>query len=61
MLDLVAAGLGNQAISRRLQVSSKTVANTVSVVLVKLGVPDRAHADAKARAAGLGAAPGNTR
>ena len=61
MLDLVAAGLGNQAISRRLQVSSKTVANTVSVVLVKLGVPDRAHAAAKARAAGLGAAPGNTR
>ena len=27
VLDLVAAGLGNQAISRRLAVSTKTVAN----------------------------------
>ena len=54
VLELLAAGLGNQAISRRLGVSAKTVANSVSIVLVKLGVPDRAHAAARARAAGLG-------
>jgi DNA-binding NarL/FixJ family response regulator len=57
VLSLVATGLGNQAIARRLSVSTKTVANTVSTVLVKLGVPDRAHAATKARAAGLGSQP----
>jgi DNA-binding NarL/FixJ family response regulator len=54
VLDLLAAGLGNQAISRQLGVSVKTVANTISTVLVKLEVPDRAHAAATGRAAGLG-------
>lgn len=48
VLDLLAAGLGNQAISRRLTVSAKTVANCVSVILVKLGVPDHARAAARA-------------
>jgi DNA-binding NarL/FixJ family response regulator len=57
ILSLVASGLGNQAIARRLAVSTKTVANTVSTVLVKLGVPDRAHAAAAARTAGLGRQP----
>lgn len=61
VLDLVADGLGNQAISRRLGVSTKTVANIVSTLLVKLEVPDRAHAAAKARAAGLGVRPSNDR
>jgi DNA-binding CsgD family transcriptional regulator len=54
VLELIAADLGNQAISRRLGVSPKTVANTVSTILVKISVSDRAHAAAAARAAGLG-------
>jgi DNA-binding NarL/FixJ family response regulator len=44
ILELIAEGLGNQAIAARLQVSPKTVANTVSAILTKLGVPDRAAA-----------------
>jgi DNA-binding NarL/FixJ family response regulator len=54
ILNLVAAGWGNQTIARHLQVSSKTVANAVSAILVKLGCPDRAHAAEQARTAGLG-------
>lgn len=54
VLDLIAADMGNQTISRRLGVSPKTVANTVSTILVKIGAPDRARAAATARAAGLG-------
>jgi DNA-binding NarL/FixJ family response regulator len=54
VLDLIAAGLGNQPIGRRLGISAKTVANTVSTILVKLGVPDRGRAGEKAREAGLG-------
>lgn len=57
ILGLLAEGLGNQAIGKRLAVSPKTVANAVSTILVKLGVPDRAHAATKARAAGLGEPP----
>lgn len=56
VLDLMATGLGNQSIGRRLGISAKTVANAVSTILVKLGVPDRGRAAEKARAAGLGAA-----
>lgn len=54
VLDLVARGLGNQAIGARVGISAKTVANTVSAILVKLGVPDRAEAIALARREGLG-------
>lgn len=54
VLDLVAAGLGNQAVARRLGVSPKTVANVLSGILVKLGVRDRADAIARARESGLG-------
>lgn len=54
ILDLVAGGLGNPAVGSRLGLSPKTVANTVSAILVKLGVPDRAAAAARARSAGLG-------
>jgi len=54
VLELIAADLGNQTIGRRLGVSPKTVANTVSTILVKIGVPDRAHAVATAKTAGLG-------
>lgn len=53
ILELVARGLGNQAIAARLHVSPKTVANVVSGVLVKLGVRDRSGAIAAAREAGL--------
>jgi DNA-binding NarL/FixJ family response regulator len=54
VLELVAAGRGNHEIARRLVLSEKTVRNHVSAILVKLQVPDRASAVAKARDAGLG-------
>jgi DNA-binding NarL/FixJ family response regulator len=46
-------GLGNQAIAARLRINAKTVANTVSNILVKLGLADRAEAVAVARQQGL--------
>ena len=54
ILDLVARGLTNAAIARRLVVSDKTVRNHVSNVFGKLHVADRAEAVARARDAGLG-------
>ncbi len=54
VLDLVAAGLTNNAIARRLYLSEKTVRNHVSNIFAKLGVSDRAAAVARARDAGLG-------
>jgi DNA-binding NarL/FixJ family response regulator len=54
ILDLVAAGCGNHEVARRLVLSEKTVRNHVSAILLKLQVPDRAAAVAKARDAGLG-------
>ncbi|MEU7692007.1 response regulator transcription factor [Microbispora hainanensis] len=54
VLDLVAAGLTNHAIARRLYLSEKTVRNHVSNIFAKLGVSDRAAAVARARDAGLG-------
>lgn len=57
VLDLVARGLTNAEIARRLVVSDKTVRNHVSNVFAKLHVSDRAGAVARARDAGLGAAP----
>jgi DNA-binding NarL/FixJ family response regulator len=57
ILDLVARGLTNAAIARRLVVSDKTVRNHVSNVFGKLHVADRAEAVARARDAGLGAGP----
>lgn len=56
VLDLVAAGLDNLSISRRLSVSSKTVRNHLSNVLTKLQVADRSQAIVRAREAGLGGA-----
>ena len=53
ILGLVGTGLGNQAIAARLRISAKTVANTISGILVKLGVADRAAAVAVARHHGL--------
>ena len=54
VLDLMARGLNNTEISRRLFLSDKTVRNRVSAVFTKLGVPDRATAIVRAREAGLG-------
>lgn len=54
VLDLVARGLDNTAIARRLVVSDKTVRNHVSKVFTKLGVASRAEAVARARDGGLG-------
>ena len=56
ILDLVAAGLGNQAIARRLFLSEKTVRNNLSMILTKLHAEDRGEAITRARAAGLGQA-----
>jgi len=54
VLDLVARGLTNAEIARRLVVSDKTVRNHVSNVFTKLQVAGRAEAVARARDAGLG-------
>ena len=54
ILGLVAQGLTNAEIARRLVISAKTVRNHVSNVFGKLQVADRAHAIARARQAGLG-------
>jgi DNA-binding NarL/FixJ family response regulator len=54
ILDLVARGLGNHEIGRRLFLSEKTIRNNVATILTKLEVHDRAAAVAKAREAGLG-------
>ncbi len=54
VLDCVARGLTNAAISDQLYVSPKTVRNHVSNVFTKLQVASRAEAIVKAREAGLG-------
>jgi DNA-binding NarL/FixJ family response regulator len=54
VLDIVATGLGNHEIARRLVLSEKTVRNNVATILTKLQVHDRAAAVARARDAGLG-------
>ena len=57
VLALLAQGLANGEIARRLFLSEKTVRNIVSTVFTKLGVTSRAEAVARARDAGLGGAP----
>jgi DNA-binding NarL/FixJ family response regulator len=57
ILHLVATGLGNHEIARRLVLSEKTVRNNVAAILTKLQVPDRAAAVARARDTGLGTPP----
>jgi DNA-binding NarL/FixJ family response regulator len=54
ILELLARGLSNTEIARRLVVSPKTVRNHVSNVFAKLQVSDRAQAIERARRAGLG-------
>jgi DNA-binding NarL/FixJ family response regulator len=56
VLELVARGVPNQAISERLGVALKTVRNHLSNIFTKLHVSDRAEAIARAREEGLGPA-----
>jgi DNA-binding NarL/FixJ family response regulator len=55
VLDKVAAGLDNRAISASLFLSEKTVRNYVSMVLSKIHASSRAEAIVRGRDAGLGA------
>ncbi|NES27945.1 response regulator [Micromonospora terminaliae] len=59
VLDLIAAGLGNREIARRLNLSDKTVRNHVTNIFAKLRVADRAQAIIRARQAGLGLVDGS--
>lgn len=54
VLDLLAEGLDNASIARRLVVNDKTVRNYVSAILSKLQARDRTDAILRARDAGLG-------
>ena len=54
ILDLVARGLDNTSVSRRLALSPKTVRNHLSNIFTKLQVADRSQAIVRARDAGLG-------
>ena len=54
VLELLARGLDNADIAAQLEVSEKTVRNTVSHVFDKLAVRTRAQAIVLARRAGLG-------
>jgi DNA-binding NarL/FixJ family response regulator len=54
ILDLIAQGLDNPEIARRLSISSKTVRNHVSNIFNKLQVTDRVQAAIRAREAGMG-------
>jgi DNA-binding NarL/FixJ family response regulator len=57
ILDRLARGLRNDAISARMGISIKTVQNNISTILLKLGAADRAQAVALARDAGMGRRP----
>jgi DNA-binding NarL/FixJ family response regulator len=54
ILELIAQGLDNREIERRLVVSSKTVRNNTSSIYAKLRVAGRAEAIVRAREAGFG-------
>lgn len=54
ILELLAQGMSNTSIARRLFLAEKTVRNNVSGVLTKLHVSSRAEAIVKARDAGVG-------
>ncbi|MCL4805847.1 MAG: response regulator transcription factor [Anaerolineae bacterium] len=54
VLDLIAAGLDNEAIATRLVISRKTARNHVSNIFSKLQVAGRAEAIIRARDAGMG-------
>ena len=54
ILELIAEGLDNASIARRLVLSPKTVRNHVSNVFAKIHAPDRPGAIVLARREGLG-------
>jgi DNA-binding NarL/FixJ family response regulator len=54
VLDLVARGLDNASVARRLVLADKTVRNTVATITAKLAVRDRSALIVRAREAGLG-------
>ncbi|ARZ72102.1 LuxR family transcriptional regulator [Streptomyces albireticuli] len=54
VLELIAQGLDNRHIARRLVLSEKTVRNHITHIFDKLHISNRAQAVAKARDAGLG-------
>jgi DNA-binding NarL/FixJ family response regulator len=54
VLELIARGLANAEIARRLTVAPKTVRNHVSNIFNKLQVVDRSQAIVRAREAGMG-------
>ncbi|OII69385.1 MULTISPECIES: response regulator transcription factor [unclassified Streptomyces] len=56
ILELLAQGLDNRSIARRLFLSDKTIRNHVSTVLGKLGAKSRVQAVVRARRAGMGLA-----
>lgn len=56
VLELLASGASNGTIADALSLAPKTVANHMSVLLLKLGVPTRGEAIVAARNAGLGEA-----
>jgi DNA-binding NarL/FixJ family response regulator len=60
VLDLLARGLDNPAVARRLALSGKTVRNHVSNIIAKLQVVDRTAAIIRARDAGLGGVSGRS-
>jgi DNA-binding NarL/FixJ family response regulator len=60
VVSLIAEGLGNQAIAKRLGLSAKTVMNYVSNVFAKLHVADRSEMIVRARQAGFGQEPDPT-
>lgn len=57
VLDLMAHGLDNGEIARRLVLSPKTVRNLVSAIFGKLHTSDRVQVVLRARRAGLGSEP----
>ena len=54
VLDLLAAGLNNDRIAHKLEITPKTVRNHINHIFHKLGVEDRAGAIVLAREQGLG-------
>lgn len=54
VLELIAQGLDNDTIGKRLNISKRTARNHVSAILAKLEVESRAQAIVRAREAGLG-------
>jgi DNA-binding NarL/FixJ family response regulator len=61
VLDLIAAGVNNADIAKRLYLSPKTIRNHVSSIFTKLQVADRSQAIVRARSAGLGKTTEDTR